>query len=114
MSVQEIIDTGTCAKLSHFDADERILTLRLFGRIWGVFFSRFLLSSSSPDAVVAGVGSAAAQRWYAQGLRTLDDVRQRGDPTARQQIGLRYIDVRLEISDREREKANEYVCGLGV
>lgn len=33
--VQEIIDTGTCEKIKAFDADERIQTLKLFGRIWG-------------------------------------------------------------------------------
>lgn len=42
---------------------------------------------------IFGVGTKTALKWYHQGIRTLDDVRQRVRLSAVQEIGLRYYDV---------------------
>jgi len=41
---------------------------------------------------VWGIGQSTAERWYQQGCRTLDDLRQLPSLTEVQQVGLKYFD----------------------
>ncbi|ODV92516.1 hypothetical protein CANCADRAFT_1110 [Tortispora caseinolytica NRRL Y-17796] len=41
---------------------------------------------------IHGVGPSIAMKWYNEGCRTLDDIKQRSDLSAAQQVGIRYFD----------------------
>ncbi|KAJ8908925.1 hypothetical protein NDN08_005625 [Rhodosorus marinus] len=75
--IEEIINTGTCRKAEAFKVDPHVHTLRVFEGIWGA-------------------GPTTANKWYACGLRSLDDF-QEGTKgysllSKQQKIGLRYYD----------------------
>jgi hypothetical protein len=57
---------------------------------WLLRFIEFLLVSLF--AGVWGAGSETSKQWFAQGFRTLEDLRTRARLTRMQQIGLQYYD----------------------
>ncbi|XP_023524101.1 DNA polymerase lambda isoform X1 [Cucurbita pepo subsp. pepo] len=95
--IQEISTTGKLSKLEHFETDEKVHTISLFGEVWGI-------------------GPATALRLYDKGCRTLDDL-QKESLTHAQKIGLKYFDdikqriPRNEVQDMESllKKAGEDV-----
>ncbi|KAK1553948.1 hypothetical protein Q3G72_005611 [Acer saccharum] len=105
--IQEIVTTGKLSKLEHFETDEKVRTISLFGEVWGI-------------------GPATAQKLYEKGHRTLDDLKSEDSLTHSQRIGLKYFDdiktriPRQEVQDMEflLQKAGEdilpgvdIVCG---
>jgi hypothetical protein len=46
---------------------------------------------------IYGVGTAKATAWVMQGLRTLEEVLERGDVTPNQRIGIELYDVHLPL-----------------
>ncbi|KAG6600136.1 DNA polymerase lambda, partial [Cucurbita argyrosperma subsp. sororia] len=97
LGIQEILTTGKLLKLEHFETDEKVQTISLFGEVWGI-------------------GPATALRLYDKGCRTLDDL-QKESLTHAQKIGLKYFDdikqriPRNEVQDMESllKKAGEDV-----
>ncbi|WCJ21710.1 DNA polymerase lambda [Euphorbia peplus] len=71
--IQEIVTTGKLSKLEHFDADEKVRTISLFGEVWGI-------------------GPATALKLYEKGHRTLDDLQREESLTQSQKLGLKYFD----------------------
>lgn len=74
-------------------------------------------------AGVWGAGVETSKQWFAQGFRTLDDLRQRARLTRTQQIGLKYYDdfntriPRDEVTRIEtivKQTADEVVPGLMI
>ncbi|XP_038892426.1 DNA polymerase lambda isoform X2 [Benincasa hispida] len=96
--IQEIVSTGKLSKLEHFEADEKVRTISLFGEVWGI-------------------GPATALRLYEKGYRTLDDLKKEESLTHAQKLGLKYFDdikqriPRNEVQDMESllKKAGEDV-----
>lgn len=59
---------------------------------------------------IYGVGMSTADKWVAQGLRTLDDLRDKGQLTPNQRVGLdHYDDLNSRIPRAEIEALGEYV-----
>ncbi|XP_022985529.1 DNA polymerase lambda isoform X4 [Cucurbita maxima] len=83
--IQEILTTGKLSKLEHFETDEKVRTISLFGEVWGI-------------------GPATALRLYDKGCRTLDDL-QKESLTHAQKIGLKYFD-----DIKQRIPRNEVGC----
>ncbi|RCV21019.1 hypothetical protein SETIT_4G104600v2 [Setaria italica] len=87
--INEIVTTGKLSKLEHFENDEKVRTISLFGEVWGV-------------------GPATAVKLYEKGHRTLDDLRKDESLTNAQRIGLKYFDdikqriPRHEVSEMEK------------
>ncbi|XP_050276826.1 DNA polymerase lambda isoform X1 [Quercus robur] len=71
--IQEIVTTGKLSKLEHFEKDEKVRTITLFGEVWGI-------------------GPATALKLYEKGHRTLDDLKNENSLTNLQRIGLKYFD----------------------
>ncbi|XP_030961280.1 DNA polymerase lambda isoform X2 [Quercus lobata] len=71
--IQEIVTTGKLSKLEHFEKDEKVRTITLFGEVWGI-------------------GPATALKLYEKGHRTLDDLKNENSLTNSQRIGLKYFD----------------------
>ncbi|KAH9303826.1 hypothetical protein KI387_008230, partial [Taxus chinensis] len=71
--IQEIIQTGRMTKLEHFEKDEKIRTISLFGEVWGI-------------------GPATASKLYEKGHRTLEDLKKDDSLTTAQRIGLKFFD----------------------
>ncbi|XVF02385.1 hypothetical protein REPUB_Repub04eG0171200 [Reevesia pubescens] len=71
--IQEIVTTGKLSKLEHFETDEKVKTISLFGEVWGI-------------------GPATALKLYEKGHRTLDDLKNENSLTNAQKIGLKYFD----------------------
>eukprot|EP00727_Mastigamoeba_balamuthi_P012733 m51a1_g8082 hypothetical protein (660) ;mRNA; f:19581-22193 len=71
--IGEILETGHLRRVDALDADERTKTLALFSKIHG----------AGPETV---------QKWYAQGLRTIEDVRARAVLNHAQSVGIKYIE----------------------
>ncbi|KAJ7953677.1 DNA polymerase lambda [Quillaja saponaria] len=105
--IHEIITTGKLEKLEHFETDEKVRTISLFGEVWGI-------------------GPATALKLYEKGYRTLDDLKNEDSLTNAQKLGLKYFDdikqriPRHEVQEMERiiQKAGEdllpgvlIVCG---
>ncbi|KAK2636389.1 hypothetical protein Ddye_031181 [Dipteronia dyeriana] len=105
--IQEIVTNGNLSKLEHFETDEKVRTISLFGEVWGI-------------------GPATAQKLYEKGYRTLDDLKSEDSLTHSQRVGLKYFDdiktriPRQEVQDMELllQKAGEdilpgvdIVCG---
>ncbi|XP_011655646.1 DNA polymerase lambda isoform X2 [Cucumis sativus] len=96
--IQEIVTTGKLSKLEHFETDEKVRTISLFGEVWGI-------------------GPATALRLYEKGYRTLDDLQKEESLTHAQKLGLKYFDdikqriPRNEVQDMESllKKAGEDV-----
>ncbi|KAF8723584.1 hypothetical protein HU200_021539 [Digitaria exilis] len=87
--INEIVTTGKLSKLEHFENDEKVRTISLFGEVWGV-------------------GPATALKLYEKGHRTLDDLRKDDSLTNAQRIGLQFFDdikqriPRHEVSEMEK------------
>lgn len=96
--IHEIVTTGKFSKLEHFEADEKVRTVTLFGEIWGI-------------------GPATALKLYEKGHRTLDDLKNEDSLTSSQKIGLRFFEdiktriPRNEVKDMETllQKAGEHI-----
>ncbi|CAI9092837.1 OLC1v1028178C1 [Oldenlandia corymbosa var. corymbosa] len=102
--IQEIVTTGKLSKLEHFETDEKVKTISLFGEVWGI-------------------GPATALKLYDKGHRTLDDLKNEESLTHAQRVGLEYFDdintriPRQEVVEMERLliKAGEDILpGVGI
>lgn len=71
--IHEIVTTGKLSKLEHFENDEKVRTISLFGEVWGI-------------------GPATALKLYEKGHRTLDDLKDEDSLTNVQRVGLKYFD----------------------
>ncbi|CAN6477651.1 unnamed protein product [Victoria cruziana] len=71
--IHEIVTTGKLTKLEHFENDEKVKTISLFGEVWGV-------------------GPATALKLYEKGHRTLDDLSEDNSLTHAQRLGVKYFD----------------------
>jgi DNA polymerase lambda len=67
------VTTGKLSKLEHFETDEKVRAISLFGEVWGV-------------------GPATAQKLYDKGYRTLEDLKNEESLTNSQRLGLKYFD----------------------
>lgn len=89
--IKEIVDTDRLQRLEYAQNDPTSQSLKLFLGIYGV-------------------GTSTADKWIAQGFRTLDDLRQRGNLTPNQRVGLdHYDDLNSRISRAEVEALGDYV-----
>ncbi|XVE75102.1 hypothetical protein DITRI_Ditri12bG0070000 [Diplodiscus trichospermus] len=102
--IQEIVTTGKLSKLEHFETDEKVRTISLFGEVWGI-------------------GPATALKLYEKGHRTLGDLKNEDSLTNAQKIGLKYFDdiktriPRHEVQEMEsllRKVAEDIVPGVMV
>ncbi|UJR16148.1 hypothetical protein I4U23_003059 [Adineta vaga] len=100
--IWEIIRTNGLVKLSAFQSRDDVSSLALFAGVWGA-------------------GTETTKQWFAQGFRTLDDLRTRARLTRTQQIGLKYYnDFNARIPREEvtriativKQTADEVVPGL--
>ncbi|EXB76504.1 DNA polymerase lambda [Morus notabilis] len=81
--IQEIVTTGKLSKLEHFETDEKVRTISLFGEVWGI-------------------GPATALKLYEKGHRTLDDLKNESSLTNAQKLGLKYFhDIKQRIPRHE-------------
>ncbi|MFS8002573.1 putative DNA-directed DNA polymerase [Helianthus anomalus] len=77
--IHEIVTTGKLSKLEHFESDEKVRTISLFGEVWGI-------------------GPATALKLYERGHRSLDDLKNDATLTNSQRLGLKYFeDIRTRI-----------------
>ncbi|CAL5421404.1 unnamed protein product [Camellia sinensis] len=96
--IQEIVSTGKLSKLEHFETDEKVRTVSLFGEVWGI-------------------GPATALKLYDKGHQTLDDLKNEDSLTNAQRLGLKYFDdiktriPRHEVQEMEQllQKAAEEI-----
>lgn len=89
--IWEIVETGGLRKLEELSNQEDIKAISLLSGIWGV-------------------GQTTARQWVAQGIKTLDDVKDRAKLTRPQQIGLKHYHDLLERMPREEaKKIDEFV-----
>lgn len=83
--IVEIIEDGRLQKVSEVCESERMKTLALFNKVWGV-------------------GPATAEKWYERGLRSLGELEQCDDLTRQQKVGLKHfadLDERMDRSEAE-------------
>ncbi|XP_027153453.1 DNA polymerase lambda isoform X1 [Coffea eugenioides] len=93
--IQEIVTTGKLSKLEHFETDEKVKTISLFGEIWGI-------------------GPATALKLYEKGHRTLDDLKNEESLTNAQRLGLKYFDdIRKRIPRHEVEEMGHLLKKAG-
>ncbi|XP_028801866.1 DNA polymerase lambda [Neltuma alba] len=93
--IQEIITTGKLSKLEHFETDEKVRTISLFGEVWGI-------------------GPATALKLYEKGHRTLDDLRNDDSLTNAQKLGLKYFDdIRQRIPRNEVQEMENLLQKVG-
>ena len=91
--IREIITTGTLTKVGHMERDDRIQVMERFTKIHGV-------------------GATTASRWYAMGLRTLNDVTSSPhvELNPQQKVGLEFYEDKLRRIPRAEVRAvEEYV-----
>ncbi|XP_029339014.1 DNA-directed DNA/RNA polymerase mu isoform X2 [Mus caroli] len=70
--IQELLEHGTCEEVKQVRCSERYQTMKLFTQVFGV-------------------GVKTANRWYQEGLRTLDELREQPQRlTQQQKAGLQY------------------------
>ncbi|KAI5437175.1 hypothetical protein KIW84_023335 [Lathyrus oleraceus] len=94
-AIQEIITTGKLSKLEHFEIDEKVQTISLFGEVWGV-------------------GPATALKLYDKGHRTLDDLRNDDSLTNAQKLGLKYFDdIRQRVPRHEVQEMEQILQKVG-
>ncbi|KAF7123739.1 hypothetical protein RHSIM_Rhsim12G0124400 [Rhododendron simsii] len=102
--IQEIVNTGKLSKLEHFETDEKVRTISLFGEVWGI-------------------GPATALKLYEKGHRTLEDLKNEDSLTNSQRLGLKYFDdiktriPRHEVQEMEhllQNAAEEILPGVMV
>ncbi|KAJ1389903.1 DNA-directed DNA-polymerase X [Sesbania bispinosa] len=93
--IQEIITTGKLSKLEHFETDEKVRTISLFGEVWGI-------------------GPATALKLYEKGHRALDDLRNDDSLTNAQKLGLKYFDdIRQRIPRHEVREMEQILKKVG-
>ncbi|XP_047317237.1 DNA polymerase lambda [Impatiens glandulifera] len=93
--IQEIVNTGKLSKLNHFETDEKVSTISLFGEVWGI-------------------GPATALKLYEKGHRTLDDLKCDDSLTHAQKLGLKYFDdIRTRILRHEAEEMEQLLQKAG-
>ncbi|KAH7688805.1 DNA polymerase family X beta-like protein [Dioscorea alata] len=81
--INEILTTGKLSKLEHFEKDEKVRAITLFGEVWGI-------------------GPATALKLYEKGHRTLDDLKNDDSLTNSQRIGLQFFhDIKKRIPRHE-------------
>ncbi|KAJ0986714.1 hypothetical protein J5N97_005070 [Dioscorea zingiberensis] len=81
--INEIVTTGKLSKLEHFEKDEKVRTITLFGEVWGI-------------------GPATALKLYEKGHRNLDDLKNDDSLTNSQRIGLQFFhDIKKRIPRHE-------------
>ncbi|CAM0913529.1 unnamed protein product [Alopecurus aequalis] len=87
--INEIVTTGKLSKLEHFENDEKVRAVNLFGEVWGV-------------------GPATALKLYDKGHRSLEDLQKDDSLTYAQRTGLKFFDdikqriPRHEVSEMEK------------
>ncbi|XP_033132797.1 DNA polymerase lambda isoform X2 [Brassica rapa] len=93
--IQEIVTTGKLSKLEHFETDEKVRTISLFGEVWGI-------------------GPATALKLYEKGHRTLDDLKNEDSLTHAQRLGLKYFDdIRTRIPRQEVQEMEQLLQRVG-
>lgn len=93
--IQEIVTTGKLLKLEHFENDEKVRTISLFGEVWGI-------------------GPATALKLYDKGNRTLDDLEKEESLTHAQRIGLKYFeDIKTRIPRHEVQEMEQLLQKTG-
>ncbi|KAL8518941.1 hypothetical protein ACS0TY_010051 [Phlomoides rotata] len=94
--IQEIVNTGKLSKLEHFENDEKVRTISLFGEVWGI-------------------GPATAMKLYEKGHRTLDDLQNEESLTNSQRLGLKYFDdIKTRIPRHEVQEMESLLQKIGV
>ena len=89
--IEEIVTTDRLKRLEYAQDEPRDKALETFLKIYGV-------------------GASHANKWLNQGLRTLDDLRQKADLTVNQRIGIdHYDDLNTRIPRSEVAALGEYV-----
>ncbi|KAL9240918.1 hypothetical protein vseg_015084 [Gypsophila vaccaria] len=93
--IQEIVSTGKLSKLEHFESDEKVKTIALFGEVWGV-------------------GPATALKLYEKGHRTLEDLKNEPSLTKAQKLGLKYFDdIKTRIPRHEVAEMEKLLQNVG-
>ncbi|XP_011086493.1 DNA polymerase lambda isoform X1 [Sesamum indicum] len=93
--IQEIANTGKLSKLEHFEKDEKVRTISLFGEVWGI-------------------GPATASKLYDKGHRTLDDLKNEESLTNSQRLGLKYFDdIKTRIPRHEVQEMESLLQKVG-
>ncbi|CAH2038372.1 unnamed protein product [Thlaspi arvense] len=93
--IQEIVTTGKLSKLEHFETDEKVRTISLFGEVWGI-------------------GPATALKLYEKGHRTLEDLKNEDSLTHSQRLGLKYFDdIRTRIPRQEVQEMEQLLQRVG-
>ncbi|GFP96163.1 DNA polymerase lambda [Phtheirospermum japonicum] len=93
--IQEIVNTGKLSKLEHFQNDEKVRTINLFGEVWGI-------------------GPATAVKLYEKGYRTLDDLKNDESLTNSQKLGLKYFDdIKTRIPRNEVQEMESIIQKTG-
>ncbi|WZZ79999.1 hypothetical protein YC2023_100571 [Brassica napus] len=93
--IQEIVTTGKLSKLEHFETDEKVRTISLFGEVWGI-------------------GPATALKLYEKGHRTLEDLKNEDSLTHAQRLGLKYFDdIRTRIPRQEVQEMEQLLQRVG-
>ncbi|KAK8470146.1 hypothetical protein PHAVU_004G071000 [Phaseolus vulgaris] len=93
--IQEIITSGKLSKLEHFETDEKVQTISLFGEVWGI-------------------GPSTAMKLYEKGHRSLDDLKNDGSLTNAQKLGLKYFDdIRQRIPRHEVQEMDHILRKAG-
>eukprot|EP00756_Hemistasia_phaeocysticola_P067421 Hpha_TRINITY_DN9958_c0_g1::TRINITY_DN9958_c0_g1_i1::g.140599::m.140599/K03512/POLL; DNA polymerase lambda len=89
--IEEIIATGTSAKLQHLEGSEEVQVVRRLTQVWGI-------------------GSSTALKLYRNGVKTVADLHERSAELSRaQQIGLRFLDEIQERIPRKEVTAIENI-----
>ncbi|KRX98306.1 DNA polymerase lambda [Trichinella pseudospiralis] len=84
--IWELYEEGKIEKVNEFASNEKIQVLKLFNSIWGV-------------------GPRTAEKWYLQGLRTIEDVQRNVTLTDQEYIGFKYREeILLKIPRPEVEE----------
>ncbi|XP_042049018.1 DNA polymerase lambda-like isoform X1 [Salvia splendens] len=93
--IQEIVNTGRLSKLEHFEKDEKVRSISLFGEVWGI-------------------GPTTASKLYDKGHRTLDDLENEESLTNAQRLGLKYFDdIKTRIPRHEVQEMESLLKKIG-
>ncbi|KAG0471819.1 hypothetical protein HPP92_016365 [Vanilla planifolia] len=92
--IKEIVTTGKLSKLEHFEKDEKVRTVTLFGEVWGV-------------------GPSTALKLYEKGHRTLDDLKHDDSLTKSQKYGLKFFMILKKIPRHEVKEMEMLLQDVG-